>query len=295
MVTDPSALVNRLTNPCRRRGGTAEADGKKGGRRPPAPDGPVGKLSPVPAYPDDDPTSLRLELELVPKGTAVSEVVKQLIGLLTTGELVPGSRLPPERQLAEQLGVGRSAVREALAALEILGIVTVRPGSGTYLRDNTSELLPTTLSWGMMLNAARTRELIEVRGGLEVQAASFAAQRATDADVEALRGFVETMRDSLDDLDTFLQADIRFHLQIAISADNVVLRDLLQSTRSLLRLWVERGLRERDQAETAYREHQGVFEAIAAHDPHAAREAMRTHMATAGERVGHADIAGPLR
>nr|WP_235472331.1 GntR family transcriptional regulator [Frigoribacterium sp. Leaf44] len=58
----------------------------------------------------------------------------------------PGSRLPPERQLAERLGVGRSAVREALAALEILGIVTVRPGSGTYLRDQTSELLPTTLS-----------------------------------------------------------------------------------------------------------------------------------------------------
>ncbi|MBD8702808.1 MULTISPECIES: FadR/GntR family transcriptional regulator [Frigoribacterium] len=247
----------------------------------------------MPAYPDDDPTSLRLELELVPRGTAVSEVVKQLIGLLTAGELVPGSRLPPERQLAERIGVGRSAVREALAALEILGIVTVRPGSGTYLRDNTSELLPTTLSWGMMLNAARTRELIEVRSGLETQAATLAATRVDDADVEKLRGFVDTMRDSRDDLDTFLQADIRFHLQIAISADNVVLRDLLQSTRSLLRLWVERGLRDRAQAEAAYLEHLDVFEAIAARDPSAAEAAMRRHMSTAGERVGHADVDDP--
>ena len=247
----------------------------------------------MPAYPDDDPTSLRLDLELVPKGTAVSEVVKQLIGLLTAGELVPGSRLPPERQLAERIGVGRSAVREALAALEILGIVSVRPGSGTYLRDTTSELLPTTLSWGMMLNATRTRELIEVRSGLEIQAATLAAARIDDADVEKLRGFVDTMREHRDDIDTFLQADIRFHLQIAISADNIVLRDLLQSTRSLLRLWVERGLRDRVQAEAAYREHLDVFEAIAARDPAAAEQAMRRHMSTAGERVGHADVGGP--
>jgi GntR family transcriptional repressor for pyruvate dehydrogenase complex len=229
---------------------------------------------------------------MVPRGTAVSEVVKQLVALLTAGELTPGSRLPPERQLAERLGVGRSAVREALAALEILGIVTVRPGSGTYLRDTTSELLPTTLSWGLMLNAARTRELIEVRGGLEVQAAAYAAERATDVDVEKLRGYIETMAASLEDLDAFLQADIRFHLQIALSADNVVLKDLLQSTRSLLRLWVERGLSERDQAEAAYREHLAVFEAIEAHDPEAALRAMRDHMATAAERVRSAPVQG---
>ncbi len=68
----------------------------------------------MPAYPDDDPATLRLELETVPRGTAVSEVVGQLISLLTTGELTPGSRLPPERQLAEELGVGRSGAPKLL-------------------------------------------------------------------------------------------------------------------------------------------------------------------------------------
>ncbi|WP_371740953.1 FadR/GntR family transcriptional regulator [Frigoribacterium sp. CFBP 13729] len=245
----------------------------------------------MPAYPESDPTSLDLELEMVPRGTAVSEVVKQLVGLLTAGELAPGSRLPPERQLAERIGVGRSAVREALAALEILGVVMVRPGSGTYLRDQASELLPTTLSWGLMLNAARTRELIEVRGGLEIQAAAYAAERASDADIDAMRAYIAVMADSLDDLDGFLQADIRFHLQIALSADNMVLKDLLQSTRSLLRLWVERGLSERSQAEAAYREHRAVFLAIEAHDPDAALAAMREHMATAADRVRSAPVA----
>lgn len=166
----------------------------------------------------------------------------------------------------------------------------MRPGSGTYLRDQTSELLPTTLSWGLMLNAARTRELIEVRGGLEIQAAAYAAERATDADVDALRGYIEVMADSLEDLDAFLQADIRFHLQIAVSADNVVLKDLLQSTRSLLRLWVERGLTEKDQAEAAYREHRAVFRAIEARDPDAALAAMRDHMAAAADRVRSATV-----
>jgi len=239
----------------------------------------------VPAYPDDDPGMLRLELETVPRGTAVSEVVKQLISLLTNGDLAPGSRLPPERQLAESLGVGRSAVREALAALEILGIVSVRPGSGTYLRDSTSELLPTTLSWGLMLSASRTDELIEVRGGLEVQAARFAATRIDEAGLDKLRGYVATMRDNLTDVDRFVEADVRFHLQIALSAGNEVLRDLLQSVRSLLRVWAERGLRDEEQARTAYEEHQAVFDAIESRDPVASADAMREHMATAGSRV----------
>lgn len=244
----------------------------------------------MPAYPHDASATLRLELETVPRGTAVSEVVKQLIALLTAGELPPGSRLPPERQLAEELGVGRSAVREALAALEILGIVSVRPGSGTYLRESTSELLPTTLSWGLMLSASRTRELIEVRSGLEIQAATFAAARARDSDITTLGSHIETMKASLDDLPRFVEADVRFHLQIASSAENVVLRDLLQSVRSLLRLWVERGLRDRGQGEVALREHIAIFEAIAARDVAAAETAMRAHMRTAGDRVASLDL-----
>ena len=79
--------------------------------------------------------------------------------------------------------------------------------------------------------------------------------------------------------------------EFTVSADNVVLKDLLQSTRSLLRLWVERGLSEKDQAEAAYREHRAVFEAIEARDPDAALAAMRDHMATAAERVRSTTVA----
>lgn len=237
---------------------------------------------------DDAALKMEMEISELPRGSAVAGVARQLTTLLTSGQYAPGTRLPPERQLADALGVGRSAVREALAALEILGIVTVRPGSGTYFRDGMSELLPTTLSWGLMLSAPHTAELSEVRSGLEVQAAVLAAERISDEDLELLGSHLTRMEQSLDDLPGFVDADARFHLQIALAAENDVLRDLLQSVRSLLRLWVERGLSTREQAEVAVREHRAVHEALLARDPVAASTAMRHHMHTAGDRVTHA-------
>jgi GntR family transcriptional repressor for pyruvate dehydrogenase complex len=78
----------------------------------------------------------------IPQRTAISGVASRLLTYLTSGETPVGTRLPPERELAASLGVGRSAIRGALAALEILGIVEVRPGSGSYVAGTTSELLP---------------------------------------------------------------------------------------------------------------------------------------------------------
>jgi GntR family transcriptional repressor for pyruvate dehydrogenase complex len=246
----------------------------------------------MPAYSSDDPARLRLELEAVPAGSTASVVARQLVTLLTRGELAPGSRLPPERQLAERLGVGRSAVREALAVLEILGIVQIRPGSGTYLQGGTSELLPMTLSWGLMLAAGRTRELLEVRSGLERTTASLAASRAKPEDVAELRELVERMRASLGELEEFKDADLRFHLAVARAADNEVLADLLQAIRSLLRVWVERGLSTREQAEDAHREHSAVLRAIEAGDAAAADAAMGAHMETAAERLLGVELEG---
>src|SRR5262249_19388658 len=87
----------------------------------------------MPAYRDNRSAEIGAALGAPPSGSAVSAVATSLLDLFTGGSLEPGTRLPPERQLATTLGVGRSAVREALAALEILGIVEVRPGAGTFL------------------------------------------------------------------------------------------------------------------------------------------------------------------
>lgn len=243
----------------------------------------------MPSYSDDDPAGVRLELEAVPAGSPSAVVARQLLQLLTSGDLAPGSRLPPERALAERLGVGRSAVREAIASLEILGVIQVRPGSGSYLRGGASELLPRTLSWGLLLAASRTEELLEIRSGLEGQAASLAAERATDADIRDLKKYLDRMRRSLDRPKAFIESDVRFHAAIAHAAGNEVLADLLQTIRSLLQVWTERGLRTREQADDAYAEHAAVYEAIAARDTDRAADRMGAHMVTASERVLSAD------
>jgi len=218
--------------------------------------------------------------------TAVAEVTRRLLDYFTTGTLPPGERLPPERQLAASMGVGRSAVREALAALELLGVVDVRPGSGTYLRGRASELLPQTLSWGMLIGASKTRELIDVRHALEVQAARLAAATSNPDEIVELEDQLATMESHVDgDYGAFVAADMHFHQTIAAAADNPLLEDLLQSVRSLIRVWIERGLNDSDHARVACLEHRAVLEALRGQDADAAASAMNTHMDTARHRL----------
>ncbi|MEV6348016.1 FCD domain-containing protein [Actinoplanes sp. NPDC051851] len=224
-------------------------------------------------------------LAALPGSTPVSEVARRLLDLFTSGSIAPGTRLPAERQLATTLQVGRSAIREALAALEILGIVDVRPGSGTYLRGTASELLPQTLRWGLLIGERNTTELLELRAGLEVYVARLAAGRASTASLTKLRKHLSRMNDSIDDLTVFARADRDFHQTLAETAGNGTLIDLLHTARSLLRVYAERAVHDRAAAATALAEHEAVLLAIERGDEDGAASAMAAHMTTASARV----------
>ena len=224
-------------------------------------------------------------LELIEPVSAVSAVTRSLLDFFTSGQIEPGARLPAERQLATQLGVGRSAVREALAALEVLGIVSVRPGSGTYLKGSVSELLPQTLSWGLLLGHPKTVELIEVRHGLEVQVARLAAPLASPSRLSEIDATLEVMRDHRTDFPRFVEADMRFHQLVALTSQNSLLVDLLTTVRSLIRVWVERSVKDADHTELTLHEHQEIARALGQHDPDAAARAMDRHMTSAGGRL----------
>ena len=239
----------------------------------------------MPAYPDDRSAEITAALGALPSGTPVSEVARRLMDLFTTGDLEAGTRLPPERQLAATLGVGRSAVREALAALEILGIVDVRPGSGTYLRGTASELLPQTLRWGLLIGSKNTAELLELRSGLEIYVARLAAGRAAASDLRALSVSLDRMRAGVSDLKAFARADLDFHNGLAAAAGNDTLVDLLHVVRSLLQVYADRAVHDDAEARIAIDEHGTVFRAIEAGDEDAAASAMAAHMATASQRL----------
>jgi GntR family transcriptional repressor for pyruvate dehydrogenase complex len=215
----------------------------------------------------------------------VSEVAKRLLGHLTSGALQPGERLPSERELAAQLQVGRSAVREAMAALDLLGIIVIRQGSGTYLQSASTDMLPQVLDWGLMLRRPQTLDLVEARHQLEVVTARLAALRIDAAGAERLRERLEGMRAAMDDQQRFVEADIAFHLEVAQIAGNSVLSDMLHSIRALLRVWITRAVSRAGQIDITMSEHTAVYDAVVSGDPAGAAAAMDEHMESAGARL----------
>ncbi|WP_051298808.1 FadR/GntR family transcriptional regulator [Arthrobacter castelli] len=239
----------------------------------------------MPAYPNNPSDELQGKLTTVPASTPSAAVASQLLTYFTGGDVSPGTRLPPERHLAQMLGTGRSAVREALAALEILGVVQVRPGSGTYLQGGASELLPQTLNWGLMLGDRKIEDLLQIRSGLEILAAELAATKVTDDDVVALRTYLSQMEDRKNDYAAFVEVDMLFHQTLATASGNETLGGLLQSVRSLLRLWVDRSIAKEQEALDAVNEHRQLLQALETRDSAAARTAMEAHMSTANQRL----------
>ena len=224
-------------------------------------------------------------LRPVERTSTASVVARQLLDELSKDQFVSGTRLPSEREMADTLGVGRSTLREAMSALDLLGIIEVRPGSGSYLKADSSQLLPQALKWGLALGQPENQDLIEVREHLEVLAASLAAKRADDDDIARLAILVQAMKDAGTNVEAFVDADIAFHLETAIIARNSVLEGVLESIRALLEAWFDRTLRVEGTMSATLREHELVFEAIKNRDPDEAESRMKALMDAADLRL----------
>jgi GntR family transcriptional repressor for pyruvate dehydrogenase complex len=230
--------------------------------------------------PDDILSTLRLQRRQTPS----EEVTQLLLGYLLSGNARPGTRLPSERQLAERLGVGRSAVREAIKSLSLLGLLEVRQGSGAYLSGHTSDLLPRVLEWGLLLGEPSMRDIIELREHLEVTATGLAAERASGDDVQELRALVARMGEAGNDVPAYVD-DIAFHLHLAQAGGNAVLASLISNIQSLTRVWATRVLEHADETTSSLAMHEPIVDAVAAGDAEAARRAMKAHMERATRRL----------
>lgn len=226
------------------------------------------------------------QVDPIRRETMSAEIARRLVDYLLSGSVAPGSRLPSERQLAEAFGVGRSAVREALAALSLIGLIEIRHGDGTYLKRADSPLLPQVVEWGLLLGEQHTNDLIEARQRIEVVVAGLAAERRGAADLAALEACLERMARQAEkgDVAAFVDADVEFHLVLAEAAGNTALRDVLTGIQSLLRAWIGRVIAEGHE-QSSYEEHVPIFAAVQAQDPEAASAAMDAHMRSAAGRL----------
>jgi len=209
------------------------------------------------------------------------EVAAHLERLIATGELAPGSRLPPERELAASMAVSRTSLREAMHELESKNLIERRPGIGTMvtLPSNEQEQLAMLSSIDFEVD-----HVMELREALEPHVAGFAAQRATPANVLQLRDIVDQPVESLSN-DRYIELDAQFHLLVSQSAQN----PLFKTLGALSTEW-SAGLRVGTPTTQSSRrkstdEHAAIFRAIAAHDRDAAEAAMRVHLAEVRKRV----------
>ncbi len=213
-----------------------------------------------------------------------SEITRHLLSYLLSGDLAPGQKIPSERQLAEALEVGRSAVREAIKSLSLLGLLDVRQGDGTYVTGSVSDLLPRVIDWGLLLGERAVADLVEARTEIEISVAGLAAERAEPEDIERLSRHYEAMR-AAGDVGAYVDADIAFHVQVARASRNEVFANLIVSLQSLLGVWAKRVLEYAGETESSLAMHEPILAAIRQKDPAAAREAMRAHMERANRRL----------
>lgn len=212
------------------------------------------------------------------------QIVEQISGMIREGALRPGDRLPPERQLAEEFGVSRAAVREALSALGLMGLVEVRHGEGTFVRSVSEEGLvtPMALLLTMERNEALGLELLEIRSALEAEAAYLAAQRWEPEDLVAMEDSLEQMDTALHTGELGAEADWKFHRAVATASGNglllQIMRTLSENMQESLKLYRERLLRIPTMDRTLLDEHWGILEAIRERKPELAHDRMRAHI-----------------
>jgi len=206
-----------------------------------------------------------------------------MIAHLIRGDWKEGDRIPPERELCQQLGVGRASLREALKALEIIGMIETRLGDGTFV-CRRSEFLSRPLLWAITgSDPSKAQELIEARQLIEVELAGFAAERATADDLKELGNHLDRMESSLNDVTAFQEADIDFHLTIGQLAHNRILQNALQLIRNLIQHWIGRTLAREGVAQEALEHHKQIFLAIAKRNPQRARALMQQHLNSMGQ------------
>lgn len=222
----------------------------------------------------------------------VEEFISHLEDLIVREELAAGSKLASERQLSEQYGLGRPAVREALRRLEERGLLVVQPGRGSYV----SKARPTlgTASTELLMRRSRVtaRQLARARLMLECETAALAAQNRTAEQLDQMKETLASIH-TAPTVDEKADRDLAFHEQIAESSGNTVLQIMFGSIRMLTHDTMVRSLGDPDVAERGEPLHRDVLAAIERQDPDAARAVMAEHLKLAEDLYG-ADLDVPL-
>lgn len=211
-------------------------------------------------------------------------IARQLERMILEGVLAPGDRLPPERELAEELEVSRPSLREALQKLEASGLLETRHGGGTYIRNAIVSAITEPLAEIFQRHPEAALDFLELRGTLDGMSAYYAALRGTDADRSMITQRYQAMEAAhdIDDPSEEAERDADFHMALAEASHNIMLLHVMRGLLSMLRkdvvfnrmqLYTCPGARD-----MLLDQHRAIYEAVVAGDPDTARDAAQHHM-----------------
>lgn len=230
-----------------------------------------------------------MDLKPIKTRKIYEEIVDQIRDLVAKGDLKPGDRLPSERDLVERLKVSRASIREALSALEMMGLLEVRSGEGTFVRKLRSESVVAPLAWMLTMEKGTVLELLEVRKILEVQAVSLAAERADESDIKELHAALEDMRAELKSTSSDGTSDHRFHYAITRATKNKIIIRLMDTMSDLMQYMLKTSRSKLYEGKYTpallLQEHLGIYEAIKGKDSRKARDFMLHHLNGVEEEV----------
>jgi GntR family transcriptional repressor for pyruvate dehydrogenase complex len=210
------------------------------------------------------------------------KAISRIRELIQSGDLLPGAKLPPEQQLAAELGLSRNLTREAVKALVVARVLEIRRGDGTYV----TSLEPTLLLEGVgsaveLLRGDTLLELIEVRRLFEPIATRLAAGRISTEDLAEVARHLDAMTHARDDVELLNEHDAAFHRAVIAAAGNATLATLLEGISSrTVRARVWRGLVDDNASDRTIAEHQAIYDALAAKDSALAEAATLMHVST---------------
>jgi GntR family transcriptional repressor for pyruvate dehydrogenase complex len=211
---------------------------------------------------------------------AVTEAaISTIKAMIVSGELKPGDRLPPEKELSERLGVSRNSLREAVKSLEFIHVLDVRRGDGTFVTSLEPRQLLEAMTFVVDLHRDRSvLEIFEVRRVLEPHAAAVAASLISDDELDSLEASIASV-DEDTDVDRMVAHDLEFHRIISTASRNAYLSSLLDSmSSSTTRARIWRGITQQGSAGRTLSEHAAILRALRDHDPEMTRAALVLHI-----------------
>ena len=221
--------------------------------------------------------AVKNEFETIKRNRIYEEIARQIEKMIAE-KMKPGDMLPPERQLAEQFGVSRSSIRDAIRTLELSGLVEARQGLGTVVREPSADAVVNPLTSILVQKRKLVGELIDVRKMIEPPLSARAALHATPEEVAEMEPILARQQQKMSQGDLAIDEDAEFHYAIALAADNSVVLKVIDVLMDLLRDTRERSLQVAGRPERSIASHREILDAIKRRDEAGAEAAMSRHI-----------------